>query len=170
MTCTTNEWPDCLEQILPGDEECKMVDFRALILGLPSRNSKKRELRLDEICRIVLRFEVSGQWLPSPESSAKDKALDAIRAEVIRQARYFGTPTRLSCNDFNLEDPQVFAIAEVEEYEGKLGRLFLYLDFNGKSAVCATKHVDTRHSPEALVKKVRKFSIKLEPGGKVGPE
>ena len=86
----------------------------------------------------------------------------AVAAEVKRQVSYSGTFIKAACNDFNLNDPEIFAVAKFVDKDRQIGHLFIYLMFNGRVNKCATKHIDTEDLPEDLIQKLSRLSISLE--------
>jgi hypothetical protein len=133
-----------------------------LLLGLPNSPPPKREpIKAAEICQEAFQSKAFGKWVPSPDSLIKQRALMAIESEVKRQSNYFGVLRSAICNDFNVDDPEVFAIAGIVDKSGKSDQLFIYMSFNGRSGKCSTNHVETRDFPRSLMDNVRRQPINL---------
>lgn len=163
IKCPIAMWLDCMKKQvhnrLTSIEQPNLTD---LLLGLPgSTRSTKDPLRVDEICSLLIMANSFESWHPSSKSILKDNAVKAITKEVTKQSSFFGMPINGVCNDFNIDDPQVFSFVDITHTDGSPGKLFITMEFNGRSGNCATKHIDTIDFPENLVKKVRQMPISL---------
>ncbi len=110
-TCELEPWTKCIKVRIPSREKHDLTD---LLLGrFPKEKEKEEQAVISEIChRPLEQFEI-GEWRPSPDSPEKRAILSRIDAEV-REHASFGLLKTAVVNDFNVLDPEVFAVVEVE--------------------------------------------------------
>jgi hypothetical protein len=117
-----------------------------------------------EICTFALTVPPGlGEWNPSEESGPKQQLMRLLRDEVRRALKYFPTIQRITCNNFNLDDPRVWAIVDVIDPAGIADRLLVGVEIGHgepiRVGVSTVHSVGSEHAP--LVERILRDPLEL---------
>lgn len=159
VTCGEGQdWLQCLRRLRNPIAVGSLSD---LLLG---KVRPAPELSPQTVCSFSLPFpESSRDWAPSPPGERKREILRALSAEMTTAASYWGAVETLVCNNFNVEDPEVWGYAEMLDGSGEASRLLIGVRVNGMGPVRATAFVMRPPTADdgSLLRKIQRDPIEL---------
>jgi hypothetical protein len=133
-TCGDRQsWLECLRE---SRNSIGASSATELLLGkIKSAPPVSRE----SVCSFSLSVpESRREWAPSPPGDRKREILQALSSEMTRAARYFGKVRSIVCNNFNVDDPEVWGLAEITDKTGEMDHLLIGVHISGTSPIQVT--------------------------------
>lgn len=153
-----NEWMKCLAELRTPLEASTVSD---LLLG---KVKPAGPLDTGSICTFSLTVPpTEAKWRPSEESERKQQLLLLMGEEVSRAVTTLGTVQRSFCNNFNVDDPQIWAVVIIVGGTGISERLLVGVEVDHTipirmtaSIIRGVASIDAR-----LVQRIRRDSLRL---------
>ena len=130
--------------------------FGDLLLGIGVNPAAPVHISEDDVIKCALPTTLVDRWEPSPDSPKKRQLRAKIAIEVRKQAGDWGELRNAYVNNFNVDDPNVYAIADVVNDDGEEERAFISMHLSSRGeGSCTTWRVhDEETAPQRLLTKV----------------
>ena len=138
-------WIRCLEtQLVEREGGSTLTDA---LLGGGSNRLVTRRLSREEISDCVMPAIEAEAWQSSPDSPRKRALIAKIRGEVQKQATFWGQLQRAFSNNFNVDDPNIYSVADVRTDQGEEKRIFISMRLSSRNeGSCSTWRVDDQEA------------------------
>ena len=153
---------ECIKMQLGNPVRQQTVPERLIGIAPPTKDSRLRE---EDILECTVPIDRVQPWDPSPDSPQKEVVIDRISTEVQKQAGYAGRMLSAFCNDFNVADPGVYAVADVIRADGSKERLVISMTLNSRNGGSAStwRVDDAVDVPQIVSKIILNDPLKIDP-------